>query len=58
MKPANVRNLEEKLTELGEYGWEVVSVVVVFYSAVEAPGHIKGLQAEAYSFTAKRLLEE
>jgi hypothetical protein len=36
----------------------VVSVVVAQYSAIEAPGYITGLQAEAYSFTAKRLLEE
>jgi hypothetical protein len=50
--------LAEKLTELGEYGWEAVSVVVAVYSAIEAPGHSTGLQAEAYSFTAKRLLEE
>ena len=50
--------LGDKLTELGEYGWEVVSVVVALYSAIEAPGYITGLQAGTYSFTAKRLLEE
>jgi hypothetical protein len=49
--------LEEKLTELGEYGWEVVSIVVAVYSTVDGPGHIDGLQAEAYQVTVKRPLE-
>jgi hypothetical protein len=45
------------LTELGEYGWEVVSIVVAVYSTIDGPGHIDGLQAEAYQVTAKRQLD-
>jgi hypothetical protein len=31
--------LVDKLTELGEYGWEVVSIVVAVYSTIDGPGH-------------------
>jgi hypothetical protein len=48
--------LVDKLTELGEYGWDVVSIVVAVYSTIDGPGHIDGLQAEAYQLTAKRQL--
>jgi hypothetical protein len=48
--------LVDKLTEPGEYGWEVVSIVVAVYSAIDGPGRIDGLQEKAYQVTAKRQL--
>jgi hypothetical protein len=36
----------------------VITVALALHCAIEAPGYITGLQAGAYSFTVKRLLEE
>jgi hypothetical protein len=49
--------LLDQLTELGEFGWEVVSIVVAVCSTIDGSGHIDELQAEAYQLTAKRQLD-